>query len=241
MLTSVNFQGGCMSEKVIIVGVGQGLSASLARLFHKEGMQVVLAARDTKKLKLLAKESNAKVIVCDSSNIDDVENLFKKTDDYFGLPDVVVYNPSFRVRGAISSCDPIEVRKALDITCYGAFLVAQQAVNRMKKLGHGSLFFTGATAGVKGFANSSVFAMGKFGLRGLAQSLARELHPENIHVGHFVIDGSIGPTLRGSKSEKNYDDMLNPDDIAKSYLDFHRQKRNSWSWEIELRPWIEKF
>tara|TARA_B100001564_G_scaffold191762_1_gene161108 strand:+ start:30 stop:824 length:795 start_codon:yes stop_codon:yes gene_type:complete len=241
MLTSVKFQGGCMSEKVIIVGVGQGLSASLARLFHKEGMQVVLAARDTKKLKLLAKESNAKVIVCDSSNIDDVENLFKKTDDYFGLPDVVVYNPSFRVRGAISSCDPIEVRKALDITCYGAFLVAQQAVNRMKKLGHGSLFFTGATAGVKGFANSSVFAMGKFGLRGLAQSLARELHPENIHVGHFVIDGSIGPTLRGSKSEKNYDDMLNPDDIAKSYLDFHRQKRNSWSWEIELRPWIEKF
>ena len=241
MLTSVKFQGGCMSEKVIIVGVGQGLSASLARLFHKEGMQVVLAARDTKKLRLLAKESNAKVIVCDSSNIDDVENLFKKTDDYFGLPDVVVYNPSFRVRGAISSCDPIEVRKALDITCYGAFLVAQQAVNRMKKLGHGSLFFTGATAGVKGFANSSVFAMGKFGLRGLAQSLARELHPENIHVGHFVIDGNIGPTLRGSKSEKNYDDMLNPDDIAKSYLDFHRQKRNSWSWEIELRPWIEKF
>ena len=241
MVLFANFQRNCMSEKVIIVGVGQGLSASLARLFHKEGMQVVLAARDTKKLKLLAKESNAKVIVCDSSNIDDVENLFKKTDDYFGLPDVVVYNPSFRVRGAISSCDPIEVRKALDITCYGAFLVAQQAVNRMKKLGHGSLFFTGATAGVKGFANSSVFAMGKFGLRGLAQSLARELHPENIHVGHFVIDGSIGPTLRGSKSEKNYDDMLNPDDIAKSYLDFHRQKRNSWSWEIELRPWIEKF
>ena len=241
MVLFANFQRNCMSEKVIIVGVGQGLSASLSRLFHKEGMQVVLAARDTKKLKLLAKESNAKVIVCDSSNIDDVEKLFKKTDDYFGLPDVVVYNPSFRVRGAISSCDPIEVRKALDITCYGAFLVAQQAVNRMKKLGHGSLFFTGATAGVKGFANSSVFAMGKFGLRGLAQSLARELHPENIHVGHFVIDGSIGPTLRGSKSEKNYDDMLNPDDIAKSYLDFHRQKRNSWSWEIELRPWIEKF
>ena len=230
-----------MSEKVIIVGVGQGLSASLARLFYNEGMQVVLAARDTQKLKLLANESNAKVIACDSSSIDDVKNLFKQTDDYFGSPDVVVYNPSFRVRGAISSCDPFEVRKALDITCYGAFLVAQQAVNRMKKLGHGSLFFTGATAGVKGFSNSSVFAMGKFGLRGLAQSLARELHPENIHVGHFVIDGSIGPSLRGSKGEENYDDMLNPDDIAKSYLDFHRQKRNSWSWEIELRPWIEKF
>ena len=230
-----------MSEKVIIVGVGQGLSASLARLFHKEGMQVVLAARDVKKLKLLANESNAKAIECDASNIDDVEELFKQTDDYFGLPDVVIYNPSFRVRGAISSCDPIEVRKALDITCFGAFLVAQQAVKRMKKLGNGSLFFTGATAGVKGFANSSVFAMGKFGLRGLAQSLARELHPENIHVGHFVIDGSIGPSLRDSRGEENSDDMLNPDDIAQSYLDFHRQKRNSWSWEIELRPWVERF
>ncbi len=230
-----------MSEKVIIVGVGQGLSASLARLFHKEGMQVVLAARDVRKLELLANESNSKAIECDASNIDDVEELFKQTDDYFGLPDVVIYNPSFRVRGAISSCDPIEVRKALDITCYGAFLVAQQAVKRMKKLGSGSLFFTGATAGVKGFANSSVFAMGKFGLRGLAQSLARELHPENIHVGHFVIDGSIGPSLRDSRGEENSDNMLNPDDIAKSYLDFHRQKRNSWSWEIELRPWIEKF
>ena len=230
-----------MSEKVIIVGVGQGLSASLARLFHKEGMQVVLAARDVKKLELLANESNAKAIACDASDIDDVANLFKQTDNYFGLPNVVVYNPSFRVRGAISSCDPIEVRKALDITCFGAFLVAQQAVKRMKKLGNGSLFFTGATAGVKGFANSSVFAMGKFGLRGLAQSLARELHPENIHVGHFVIDGSIGPSLRDSRGEENSDNMLNPDDIAKSYLDFHRQKRNSWSWEIELRPWIEKF
>lgn len=241
MVLFVNFQRNCMSEKVIIVGVGQGLSASLARLFHKEGMQVVLAARDVRKLKLLANESNAKAIECDASNIDDVEELFKQTDDYFGLPDVVIYNPSFRVRGAISSCDPIEVRKALDITCYGAFLVAQQAVKRMKKLGNGSLFFTGATAGVKGFANSSVFAMGKFGLRGLAQSLARELHPENIHVGHFVIDGSIGPSLRDSRGEENSDNMLNPDDIAKSYLDFHRQKRNSWSWEIELRPWIEKF
>ena len=241
MVLFANFQRKCMSEKVIIVGVGQGLSASLARLFHKEGMQVVLAARDVKKLERLAYESNAKAIECDASNIDNVEELFKQTDDYFGLPDLVIYNPSFRVRGAISSCDPIEVRKALDITCYGAFLVAQQAVKRMKKLGHGSLFFTGATAGVKGFANSSVFAMGKFGLRGLAQSLARELHPENIHVGHFVIDGSIGPSLRGSRGEENSDDMLNPDDIAKSYLDFHRQRRNAWSWEIELRPWIEKF
>ena len=230
-----------MSGKVLIVGVGQGLSASLARLFHKEGMKIVLAARDTKKLEDLAKETRANVVTCDSSNTDDVENLFLHTDDYFGLPDIVIYNPSSRVRGPITSCDPIEVRKALDITCFGAFLVAQQAVKRMKKHGHGSLFFTGATAGIKGFPNSSVFAMGKFALRGLAQSLARELHPHNIHVGHFVIDGSIGPPSHYFKAEENSDDMLNPDDIAQSYLDFHRQKRNSWSWEIELRPWVERF
>ena len=230
-----------MSEKVIIVGVGQGLSASLARLFHKEGMQVVLAARDVKKLELLANESNAKAIECDASKIDNVEELFEQTDDYFGLPDLVIYNPSFRVRGAISSCDPIEVRKALDITCYGAFLVAQQAVTRMKKLGHGSLFFTGATAGVKGFANSSVFAMGKFGLRGLAQSLARELHPQNIHIAHFVIDGQILNVDKDSSFHESKDQMLHPDAIAETYLQFHMQSKSSWSWEIELRPWLEKF
>ena len=230
-----------MSEKVIIVGVGKGLSASLARLFYNEGMQVVLAARDTQKLKLLANESNAKVIACDSSSIDDVKNLFKQTDDYFGSPDVVVYNPSFRVRGAISSCDPFEVRKALDITCYGAFLVAQQAVTRMKKLGHGSLFFTGATAGVKGFANSSVFAMGKFGLRGLAQALARELHPKNIHIGHFVIDGGIRSNTRSDRNGNGDGDMLDPDQIAKTYLQFHDQHKSAWAWEVELRPWVETF
>ena len=230
-----------MSEKVIIIGVGQGLSASLARLFHKEGMRVVLAARDIKKLELLANESNAKAIACDASSIDDVVHLFKQTDDYFGLPDVVIYNPSFRVRGAISSCDPIEVRKALDITCYGAFLVAQQAVKRMKKLGHGSLFFTGATAGVKGFANSSVFAMGKFGLRGLAQSLARELHPQNIHIGHFVIDGGIARSKFFGDNGNSRNSMLDPDEIAKTYLSFYNQDKSAWSWEIELRPWVEKF
>jgi NADP-dependent 3-hydroxy acid dehydrogenase YdfG len=108
----------------------------------------------------------------------------------------------------------------------------------MTKNGSGSIFFTGASAGVKGFPNSSVFAMGKFGLRGLAQSLARELQPKNIHVAHFVIDGGISSELRPDTGEQT---LLNPDEIAKTYLHFHRQDRSVWSWEIELRPWVEKF
>ena len=226
-----------MPENVLIVGVGQGLSASLARMFFKEGMRIVLAARDIGKLASLAKETKARLVSCDSSKIEDVEHLFEECDNYFGSPNIVIYNPSARVRGPILSCDPTQVQKALEITCFGAFLVAKKAVERMQKLGGGSLFFTGATAGVKGFANSSVFAMGKFGLRGLAQSLARELHPQNIHVGHFIIDGIIGDNLENTSGNNK----LNPDDIANCYLQFHRQQPSAWSWEIEIRPWTEHF
>ena len=123
-------------------------------------------------------------------------------------------------------------------TCYGAFLVAQQAAKRMISAGSGSIFFTGASAGVRGYPNSSVFAMGKFGLRGLAQSLARELQPKNIHVAHFIIDGGISSKTRPDNGE---DRLLDPDEIAKTYLSFHRQNRSAWSWEIELRPWVEHF
>ena len=226
-----------MSENVLIVGVGMGLSASLARLFYKEGMKIVLAARNTKKLESLAQETKAELISCDASKIDDVELMFQQCDKYFGSPNIVIFNPSARVRGPISSCDPVKVKEALEITCFGAFLVAKKAAERMKKLGKGSIFFTGATAGVKGFPNSSVFAMGKFGLRGLAQSLARELHPQNIHIGHFVIDGSIDPTPKNNSDGEK----LDPDHIANCYLQFHRQARSAWAWEIELRPWVEKF
>ena len=226
-----------MPENVLIVGVGQGLSASLARMFFKEGMRIVLAARDIGKLTSLAKETKARLVSCDSSKIEDVEHLFEQSDNYFGLPNIVIYNPSARVRGPILSCDATQVQKALEITCFGAFLVAKKAVERMQKLGGGSLFFTGATAGVKGFANSSVFAMGKFGLRGLAQSLARELHPQNIHIGHFIIDGIIDKNYENSSRNNK----LNPDDIAKYYLQFHRQQPSAWSWEIEIRPCTEHF
>tara|TARA_B100000579_G_scaffold393155_1_gene369602 strand:+ start:650 stop:1324 length:675 start_codon:yes stop_codon:yes gene_type:complete len=224
-----------MTDSVLIVGVGDGLSASLARLFSKKNMNVLLASRNIDKLKDLKEEINAITYQCDSTNIESVSNLFLELDKTIGTPNLVIYNAAARVRGCISELDPAQSQKAIEVTCFGAFLIAQEASKRMLKRKSGSIFFTGATAGVKGFANSSVFAMGKFGLRGLAQSLARELHPQNIHIGHFVIDGGIG-----RESDSNYQ-MMHPDAIAQTYLDFYNQDPTAWSWEIELRTFKEKF
>ena len=230
-----------MAGSVLIVGVGLGLSASLARLFHSEKKTICLASRNTEKLASLKEETNAHVFTCDASDPIHVEELFKKTDEAIGTPEIVIYNPSARVRGSIVDLDPNETKKAIDITCYGGFLVAQQAAKRMLKKGEGNIFLTSASAAVKGFPLSSVFAMGKFGLRGLAQSLARELHPQNIHIGHFVIDGGISASHREERQEDGSYKLLDPDEIAKSYLHFYQQHKSSWSWEIELRPWVEKF
>ena len=229
-----------MSQSVLIVGAGSGLSASLARRCHAAGMQVALAARDGEKARAVAQETGASLHRCDASSIEDVAALFAALDASIGTPDLVVYNPSVRLRGPVTELDPEATRAAIETTCFGAFLVAQQAARRMLARGSGSILFTGASAGVKGFANSSVFAMGKFGLRGLAQSLARELHPQNIHIGHFVIDGGIASD-RPDRQDDGGDRMLDPDAIAEAYLQFHNQHRSAWAWEVELRPWVETF
>jgi NAD(P)-dependent dehydrogenase (short-subunit alcohol dehydrogenase family) len=229
-----------MSQSVLIVGAGSGLSASLARRCHAAGMKVALAARDGKKARAVVQETGASLHRCDASSIEDVAALFAALDAGTGTPDLVVYNPSARLRGPITELDPEATRAAIETTCFGAFLVAQQAARRMLQRGSGSILFTGASAGVKGFANSSVFAMGKFGLRGLAQSLARELHPQNIHIGHFVIDGGIASD-RPARQDDGGDRMLDPDAIAEAYLQFHNQHRSAWAWEVELRPWVETF
>ncbi len=226
-----------MSETALIVGAGDGLSASLARLFRSNGMGVMLAARDIDKLAALAKQTEAVTTTCDAADPDSVQKLFATADDTIGTPDIVVYNPSARVRGPVNEIDMHAVRDALLVTCYGGFLVTQHAAKRMLARGSGSILLTGASASVKGFANSSSFAMGKFGLRGLAQSSARELAPQGIHVAHFVIDGGI----RDQAVASNGDERLDPDAIAQNYLDVHRQHRSAWTWELELRPWVEKF
>ena len=225
-------------EKAIIVGAGFGLSASLARLLSKSGFDLVLASRNVEKNYNLAKETNAKLEGCDVTSIQQVENLFKKADDILGTPDLVIFNPSARLRGTVEELDMRAAKKAIEVSTIGALSVAKEAATRMLSRGSGSIFFTGASASVKGFANSSVFAVGKFGLRGLAQSLARELHPKNIHIGHFIVDGQISPPF---DTNNVLDSKLISDEIANAYLHMHRQHRSAWSWEIELRPWVERF
>jgi len=224
----------------LIVGVGGGLSASVARTFTKAGMKVALAARRASDLAPLAKEIGGKAFACDATKHAEVSKLFADVEAAFGAPDVVVYNASYRTRGPFVELDPAEVEKTLIVSAFGGFLVAQEAVKRMLPAGHGAVLFTGASASVKGYAQSAPFAMGKFALRGLAQSMARELSPRGIHVGHIVIDGGIRSESRTEPADKP-DSMLSPDAIAQTYLDLLRQQRSAWAWEIELRPWVERF
>ena len=229
-------------EIALIVGAGPGLSASLARLFKKEGMKIALAARDAKKLDDLVREVDGRAYGCDASVPKDVENLFEALSKDLGNPNVVVYNASGRVRGPLPDLDPEEVRKTIMITCYGGFLVGQAAAKRMLMAGSGTILFTGASASVKGYANSAAFAMGKMGLTGLAQSMARELQPQNIHVAQVVIDGGIYDAARPDRlTARGPDGGLDPDAIAQTYLHLHRQHRSAWASQVELRPWVEKF
>jgi NAD(P)-dependent dehydrogenase (short-subunit alcohol dehydrogenase family) len=223
-------------RNALIVGAGSGLSASLARAFAAAGMRVALAARATEKLKDVAAATGASVHACDSVRREQVDALFAAA----GEPDVVVYNASYRTRGPLVDLDPGEVEQTLRVSAFGGFLVGQAAARRMIPKQAGAIFFTGASASVKGYAQSAPFAMGKFALRGLAQSMARELSPIGIHVAHFVIDGGIRSARRPDPPDKP-DSFLDPDAIAATYLHVMQQPRSAWTWEVELRPYGERF
>jgi len=223
----------------VIAGAGSGLSASLARLLGREGFRVILAARNVDKLAALVKETGALAVETDVSDPASVERLFEAADKA-GPLEIAVFNASGRTRGPIAELDPEAVRQALLVGAYGGFLVGQQAARRLLSRGTGSILFTGATASLKGFSGSVGFAMPKFGLRGLTQSMARELFPKNIHVAHFIIDGQIEPAGQVVDADRP-DRRLSPDAIAETYLAVHRQHRSAWSFEVELRPWVETF
>ncbi len=228
------------NEIALIVGAGSGLSAAIARAFTREGLRCVLAARHPDKLKALCEEIGATATACDSAQPEQVNALFAQLDTLCDAPAVVVYNPSGRVRGPLIELDAKQVADAIAITAYGGFLVGQAAAQRMLKKGAGTILFTGASASIKGYAQSAPFAMGKFALRGLAQSMARELAPQNIHVAHVVIDGGISSAQRLTPADKP-DSLLDPVAIAQSYVDLFKQQRSAWTWEIEVRPWVERF
>jgi NAD(P)-dependent dehydrogenase (short-subunit alcohol dehydrogenase family) len=225
-------------KTALIVGAGPGLSASLARLFARHGLNVALAARTTDKLAGLVKETGAKAFACDATKRADVDRLFAAVEAAFGPPDAVIYNASYRTRGPLADLDPAEVEKSISVSAFAGFLVAQAAVRRMH--GRGALLFTGASASVKGYAQSAPFAMGKFALRGLAQSAARELSPRGIHVAHVVIDGAIRSERRPPSPDKP-DALLDPDAIAATYWAIMQQPRSAWTFETEVRPWVENF
>jgi NAD(P)-dependent dehydrogenase (short-subunit alcohol dehydrogenase family) len=224
----------------LIVGAGSGLSASLARLLARQGIRVALAARHIEKLGALCAEIGATAFACNATDADEVERLFGLVEREMGAPDIVVYNASGRARGAFVDLAPADVAQAISVSAFGGFLVAQQAAKRMLPNNHGAILFTGASASVKGYPQSAPFAMGKFALRGLAQSMARELSPQGIHVAHFVIDGGIRSHTRTEPTDKP-DSMLDPDAIALNYWNVLQQPRSAWTWEMELRPWVEKF
>jgi len=224
----------------LIVGAGSGISASLARRLAALHVKVGLAARDIGKLAALSAETGAATFATDASDPGAVAALFDEVDRQLGEPDIVVYNASARAHGPIAEIEPAAVAKAIAITALGGFLVSQQAARRMSPRGHGAILLTGATASVKGFPLSSAFAMGKFALRGLAQSAARELGPKGIHVAHFVIDGAVRSARRPDPADKP-DSTLDPDAIAQTYVDVLRQPRSAWSFEVEVRPWMERF
>ena len=232
--------GSAGGRTALIIGTGPGLSASLARRCSAEGMKVAVAARDTAKLADVCAGSGARAYACDATVRDEVEALFGSVEADLGTPHFVVYNPGARAHGPITDIDPGDVERALMVGCFGGFLVGQTAAKRLLPGRDGAIFFTGATASVKGYPHSAAFAMGKFGLRGLAQSMARELAPQGIHVAHFVIDGQIRSDMR-ARIDTGDDAYLDPDAIADTYWNVYRQHRSSWTWEVEVRPWVETF
>jgi NAD(P)-dependent dehydrogenase (short-subunit alcohol dehydrogenase family) len=227
-------------QNALIVGAGSGLSAALARVLAKEGIKVALAARSIADLAPLVDEIGGKAFACDASVPAAVQKLFADVEAADGAPEIVIYNASYRARGPLVELDPAEVEKSLAVSAFGGFLVAQEAVRRMLPKRRGAILFTGASASVKGYAESAPFAMGKFALRGLAQSMARELAPQGIHVAHFVIDGGIKSGRRSEPPDKPAS-LLDPDAIAATYLHVLHQPHSAWTWEVELRPWVEKF
>jgi NAD(P)-dependent dehydrogenase (short-subunit alcohol dehydrogenase family) len=232
-----------MTKTALIVGTGSGISAAFARALAVDGYRVAVSARGVDKLAGLAGEIGALTIAADATQPDSVARMFAEVDRHFGRIDVVLYNASYRARGPFLDLVPQEVARSMEVSAFGAFLVAQEAARRMVSQGGGAIFFTGASASVKGYAQSAPFAMGKFALRGMAQSLARELQPKGIHVAHFVIDGGVRNAERGrvEGAADTSDSLLDPVAIAQTYMAVLKQPRSAWSLEVELRPWMERF
>jgi len=226
----------------LVVGVGPGLGAALARRFTKADMAVAVARRNADKLKDLAEEIGGRAYACDVADSASVEALFQSVERDLGAPGVVAFNAGAYMRGGILEIKPEDFERCWRIGCLGGFLVGQAAARRMVPAGQGTILFTGATASLRGSAGFANLAVPKFGLRALAQSMARELGPKGVHVAHFIIDGQIASERAGYRpAERGEDAVLSPDAIAEAYYQVHLQPRSTWTHELDLRPCMEKF
>lgn len=224
------------TEHAIIIGVGPGLGAALVERCAREGLAVTAGARNVDKLRALLDQRGLKdvaAIACDVTDAASVGDLFAAAIAERGAPALVVFNASGYARGGILELTASQVEAAWQVGCLGGFHVGQAAAKAMMPLGRGTILFTGATASLRGGANFAPFAIAKFGLRALSQSMARELGPKGIHVAHVLIDGQIGQAEGDAK--------LQPAAIADAYWSLHRQARSAWTQELDLRPWAEKF
>ena len=246
-----------MSEVALIVGGGPGVSASCARLFVAEGMKVAIAARSPEKesMQKLSKELGVLCVRCDASIPEEVSALFDKVKSELGAPNLVVHNIDGRspdiFRKTITEADPALAFSTLKNSTYSAFLIGQQAAASMLSMDRedndhlGSIIFTNASAAFKGYPRSGAFAMASHGKSGLAQSMARELMPQGIHVVHVPIDAAIGWTQEDGvrrhrlAGDSENDNMADPDKIAETYLHLHRQHKSTWTFEAIVRPWTE--
>jgi len=230
-------------DYAVIVGVGPGLGAALARRARREGLHVVLAARNAEPLQPLASELGGRAWRCDATREADVDGLFAEISGARGAPRLVIYNAGAFVPRSIVETTASEFENCWRIGCLGGFLVGRAAARLMTAAGHGTILFTGATASLRGGANFANLAVGKFGLRALAQSMARELGPKGVHVAHIIIDGMIEAEHRPGRKRAEHapDALLHPDAIAEAYWQLHRQPRSAWTLELDLRPWTEKF
>ena len=237
-----------MSEGVAaVLGVGPGLGAAISRRFAREGFRVALLSRSEESTTSVREEiegsgGEALTVKADATDAASVASAFDNVRDALGDPGVFVYNAGAFQMGGILDVSPDDFDACLKANCAGAFYAARQVLPAMLERGRGTVILTGATASLRGSAKFSALATGKFALRALAQSMAREFGPQGIHVAHTIIDGQINtPRVRGMSPDRDESTMLSPDAIAEAYWQLHRQDPTAWTLELDLRPAVESF
>ena len=242
-----------MKKKVaLVIGAGTSLGSAVARCFARDGLTAVVARRTGEELSTLKKEIEDFGGTChpfslDARKEDDVINLINKIENEIGEIEVAVYNIGANIKFGITETTSQKYYKVWEVAAFGAFLMGREVAKKMIPRKKGTIIFTGATASVRGGDGFAAFAGAKHAKRALSQSMARELGPKGIHVAHVIIDGAIDTPWVNKlfpdyvKEKKKIDGLMNPDDIASNYIMLHKQSRNAWTQELDLRPWVEKW